>query len=558
MLKLKIIDIETPTNSQTIDLDLTDSSQCQEWFLGRSSRCEINLPSIKVSRLHGSISYQQGNYFYTDLASREGSFVNNERLNVNQKIPLKTRDILKIVDFLITVEVVNTVKPQPSKEEEGFSTANINNVNGSNQAISPQENKTVSKAQNQSSDPREYMPLAFITPEQMTHWQKGDLTVKCTQIIDETKDVKTFRFVGKTPVLFDMYNPGQFVTLNLNINEKKVKRSYSISSTPSRPNCLEITVKRVPPPADQPDAPQGLVSNWLHDNLRVNDEILLSNPVGKFTYFANPARKLLLISAGSGITPMMSMSRWAFDTVADLDIVFVHSAKTPKDIIYRGELDMMSARQKNFRLAYTITRNEPGMAWGGYQGRISIGMLANIAPDYRERTVYVCGPDPFMKGIKQILADDGFPMENYYEESFGGAKKPSNKEKDIKSEPVSSKSSRTVQSVTPPKKEVSPPPVTSSLDSVLKSIVIFQSTGKEVHGDNGITILDLAEQEAIEIDYSCRSGSCGSCRIKKLEGDIEYDGDPDALNDMDKEEGYILSCIAIPKGRVVVDEADHG
>lgn len=104
----------------------------------------------------------------------------------------------------------------------------------------------------------------------------------------------------------------------------------------------------------------------------------------------------------------------------------------------------------------------------------------------------------------------------------------------------------------------SPPPVTSSLDSVLKSVVVFQSAGKEVRCDNGATILDLAEQEAIAVDYSCRSGSCGSCRIKKLEGDIEYDGDPDALDDMEKEEGYILSCIAIPKGRVVVDEADNG
>lgn len=85
MLKLKIIDIEKPTNSQTIDLDLTDSSQSQEWFIGRSSRCEINLSSIKVSRLHGSISYQQGNYFYTDLASREGTFINNQRVNVNKK-----------------------------------------------------------------------------------------------------------------------------------------------------------------------------------------------------------------------------------------------------------------------------------------------------------------------------------------------------------------------------------------------------------------------------------------------------------------------------------------
>lgn len=551
MLKLKIIEIEKPTNSQTIDLDLTDSSQSQEWFIGRSSRCEINLSSIKVSRLHGSISYQQGNYFYTDLASREGTFINNQRVNVNQKTHLSSRDILKIVDFLITVEAVGKKESQPSVVEKNSSSPMVT-----------EKTAKVTNSQQNTFEPKEYMPLAFISPEEISHWQKGELTVKCLQIINETKDVKTFRFVGKTPVLFDMYKPGQFVTLNLNIDEKKIKRSYSISSTPSRPHSLEITVKRVPPPPDQPDVPPGLVSNWLHDRLKVNDEIVLSGPLGKFTCFSNPAQKLLLISAGSGITPMMSMSRWAFDTVANLDIVFVHSAKTPEDIIYGGELDTMSARQQNFRLAYTITRNEPGIAWGGYQGRISIGMLANIAPDYQERTVYVCGPDPFMKGVKQILADDGFPMENYYEESFGGAKKPKKQEPDQKEElvdrtPVSTPS---VQPVAKEKKDVvtSASPVTSSPNSVVKSVVVFQSAGKEVTSNNGATILDLAEQESIDLDYSCRSGSCGSCRIKKLEGEIEYDGEPDALDDMEKEEGYILSCIAIPKGRVVVNETDNG
>lgn len=544
MLKLRILDLENSTN-QTIDLDLTQINQSQEWFLGRSSRCEINLSHIKVSRLHGSISYQQGHYFYTDLASREGSFLNNQRVNVHQKIPLNTGDVLKIVNFEITVETLSEVKSVSSPEKENSSRQENNDHR---QSISVQKIKKTSIYQN--ADAKEYMPLAFISSEEISHWQKGELTVKCVQIIQETKDVKTFRFVGKTPVLFDRYQPGQFVTLNLNINEKKIKRSYSISSTPSRPHCLEITVKRVPPPRYQPDVPPGLVSNWLHDYLKVDHEIVLSGPLGKFTCFAHPARKLLLISAGSGITPMMSMARWAFDTAADLDIVFVHSSKTPEDIIYRQELDMMSARQKNFRLAYTITRNEPGMAWGGYQGRVSIAMLANVASDYRERTVYVCGPDPFMKGVKQILTDDGFPMENYYQESFGDRKKNSDK-------PINS---ATVPLAVILQTEIISdlPPITPSVDSQVKSIVVFKSAKKEVSSENRATILDLAEQEAIEIDFSCRSGSCGSCRIKKLEGEIEYDSDPDALNDTEKEEGYILSCIAIPKGRVVVDETDNG
>ena len=87
-------------------------------------------------------------------------------------------------------------------------------------------------------------------------WTQGDIQLKIADIIDETDDVKTFRLVGLSPVLFS-FKPGQFVTIKVNINGTDVRRSYTISSSPSRPHCLEMTIKRTP---------QGLVSNWMHDH----------------------------------------------------------------------------------------------------------------------------------------------------------------------------------------------------------------------------------------------------------------------------------------------------
>lgn len=113
--------------------------------------------------------------------------------------------------------------------------------------------------------------------------------LKVADIIDETDDVKTYRFLGEMPLLFS-YKPGQFVTFLLDIDGEKVQRSYSMSSSPSRPHTLETTIKRVP---------GGLVSNWFCDNVKLGDVLTIKGPSGKFTCFNYPSNKMLLIGAGA-------------------------------------------------------------------------------------------------------------------------------------------------------------------------------------------------------------------------------------------------------------------
>lgn len=152
-------------------------------------------------------------------------------------------------------------------------------------------------------DPRRDLPV----------WQGQSTPLCVTEIIRETHDVYTYRFQGD-PLCRFVYLPGQFCTLVLNIDGKKVVRSYSISSAPTRPFTLEITVKRVP---------GGLVSNWLADNVKVGDRIEISGPKGKFTLEPGKIpRKILFIGGGSGITPLMSMTRWLSDVAAPTDVIF--------------------------------------------------------------------------------------------------------------------------------------------------------------------------------------------------------------------------------------------
>ena len=537
----EIIVIDTRKPQETKSLVLNPEEQLnQECLLGRDERCSIVLDDTLASRTHGKIAFRNGNYYYSDLGSRNGSKINNEDAKLNQEYPLKPSDTIAVGNHLLWVKAIGEV-----------------------QAPAPPQIQT----------PEQYMPLATVDTTSLETWIKGVKEVKCVQIIDETSDVKTFTFMAEPPVKFN-YQPGQFLTLNLNIDGKSVKRSYSISSTPSRPHNIEITVKRVPAPRDVPDAPPGLVSNWLHDNMRVGNKIEVNAPVGKFTNFANPSTKLFLISAGSGVTPMMSMSRWICDTVSNVDIVFLNSARSPEDIIFRQELEMMTARYPNFKLAITVTRPVPGQPWYGYTGRINETILPAIAPDYKERTVYVCGPNPFMEATKELLAKIDFPMENYYEESFGGAKK---QKKAKSTSPAMATGDQT--SVVPPitvppaNNAVSTPPV-SNLPEVSSTVivnpapapaptptptpapapavssspmVVLSKSGQEIACDGEESILDVAEGEGADLPFGCRMGACGACKVKKIEGEVVYD------DDVECEEGHILTCVARPVNRVVIE-----
>ncbi len=538
----EIIIIDTRKPQETKSMLLAPEKQLnQECLVGRDARCCIVLDDSLASRTHGKIAFRNGNYYYSDLGSRNGSKINNVDTQLNQEYPLKPSDTIAIGNHLLWVKAIAGVETPTAP---------------------------------QTLTPAQYMPLATIDPASLETWTQGTKQVKCVQIINETNDVKTFTFVAEPPVKFN-YQPGQFVTLNLNIDGKSVKRSYSISSTPSRPHSLEITVKRVPAPTDEPTAPPGLVSNWLHDNLKVGSQIEINAPMGKFTNFAHPSAKVFFISAGSGITPMMSMSRWICDTVSNVDIIFLHSARSPEDIIFRQELEMMTARYPNFKLAITVTRPVPGQPWYGYTGRINETILPAIAPDYKDRTVYVCGPNTFMEATKELLQKLDFPMENYYEESFGGAKKKKNKPAPTQvpvgdrtfivqpapapalvTAPAPAPAPITPPMVSPtsivdfgsapaPAPAPTPAPVPAPTSS--SPIIVLAKSGQEIACDGEEPILDVAEAEGADLPFGCRMGACGACKVRKVEGEVIYE------DDVDCEDGFIYTCVAKPVGKVVIE-----
>ena len=350
--------------------------------------------------------------------------------------------------------------------------------------------------------------------EQLCVWSEGVTKLKVVDIIEETHDAKTFCLAGESPLLFS-YHPGQFITFILNINGHEVKRSYSMSSSPSRPHLLEVTIKRVP---------GGLVSNWFYEQVKLGDSFTVKGPSGKFTCFNYPSRKMLFIGAGSGITPLVSMSRWIADTASDVDVKLLASFKSPTDIIFRKEFELWAARKRNFQVAITLTSNWHGTDyWTEFTGRISEHMLNVFAPDLYDRHVFMCGPEPFSDGVKKLLRDTGFNLANLHTESFGSGRSAQGSKGGGK---------------------------TLELKGALHKVT-FAKSGNTVDCDEHVSLLELAEANGIEIGYSCRTGSCGACEVK-CKGDTKMSEECE-IDAKTKAAGFIYACCSRALGDVELD-----
>jgi glycine betaine catabolism B len=337
-------------------------------------------------------------------------------------------------------------------------------------------------------------------------WSNGRHPARCVGIVEETHDVRTFSFKAESPTLFD-FKPGQFVTLELAIGGEQVMRSYTLSSSPAQPYCFSLTIKRVP---------GGLVSNWLHDHLAVGDPLVVHGPMGQFNAFDYPADKVLLLSGGVGITPVMSMARWFFETFAPVDRVFVHSARTPQDIVYHDELRRMAARSEAFRLHLVCERDGKGEPWSGYRGYFCRAMLELMAPDFLQREVFCCGPAPYMTAVRQMLEDAGFDMSRYHEEAFVAPQAP------------------------------------AAVQAGEGYRVSFARSGQSVRVAPGETLHAAAGRVGMHIPKACGMGVCGTCRVMKLSGEVTL-AHLGGISDEELAEGYVLTCCGTPQGDVVLD-----
>ncbi|GGP47349.1 hybrid-cluster NAD(P)-dependent oxidoreductase [Shewanella saliphila] len=374
------------------------------------------------------------------------------------------------------------------------------------QALSAQAAKSLTPV---SEAPPKVEPVAQTSPEALLaadSWQRGEVQLRCVEKWNETHNVVSFRFQGLTPVKFN-FKPGQFITFKLDINGEKVYRSYTISSSPSRPFSLVVTVKRIT---------NGVVSNYLADTLNVGDEVTVTGPDGVFNLVDIVADKYLFLSAGCGVTPMHSMSRWLCDTTTDSDIAFVHSAKTVNDVMFADSMASMASRSQKFNLNYMLKSDDNSQmlsdkhAETGFGiGRLNLESLIKLVPDYQQRTVFVCGPESYMADVKLLLQAADFDMSQFNQESFGDSSALGLK---------------------------------AALESNPSTEQFMLSIGdKDIQLTGDQTLLDGIESEKLPIIAACRSGVCGACKCQVVSGTTQSTSTMNLTAD-EIAAGFVLAC----------------
>ena len=371
------------------------------------------------------------------------------------------------------------------------------------------------------SDANSQLQATSVSPV-TANW-RGQLRVG--SIVTETPSVKTFRLLPSSGGRFLPFTfvPGQFLNVAFWIGGAKMNRSYSFSSSPTEREYVDLTVRR---------EPRGAVSRHIDDLLKVGDLIAASGPVGKFTFNGTEADSIVLIAGGVGITPMVSITRYLTERSWPGDIFFIYTCRTPADFIFADEVAALERRNPKLHVAVTISKAE-GTDWKGARGRISKEWLTQTVPNLASRRIHLCGPPAMMDSTKAMLAELGVPPDQMKAEAFGAVK------------PTLAPAGTTAKPTAP----ATGPLVTFSKNNKSAKIHIDLQTGDSPPKQS---ILELSEELGIGIEFSCRVGTCGICKVKMTSGEVEMEVE-DALDADDKTNGIILACQAKPKGDVTVE-----
>lgn len=357
-------------------------------------------------------------------------------------------------------------------------------------------------------------------------------TLLVSEIFQETPNVKTFRLTdpggGRLPF---NYLPGQFITLSVTPNGIPLKRSYTIASSPTHRDYCEITVKQ---------EEFGTVSRYLDMEVHTGELLQITGPSGKFIFTETHAKSAVFIGGGVGLTPMMSATRYLTDRSWKGEIYFFFSCRDEDSIIFREELVYLQKRYSNLHVFFVLSRQQGGASIEFIPGHLTKELLAERVPNIVSRMIHICGPKSLMDAVTLMLKALNVPKENVMQEVFAGPP------------PVDKAPLPTTDApVKAPDGEESEQPAAPETRANT-AVVTFAKSNKTALLTPDKSILEASEDIGVNIDYSCRVGTCGICKVKLLSGNVTM-AVQDALTDEDKAQQIILACQAKVTAPVSVD-----
>ena len=342
--------------------------------------------------------------------------------------------------------------------------------------------------------------------------------------VKEVEGVHSFYLAPHDGKPLPPFLPGQYLTFQLRIPDepKPLIRCYSLSDGPNNPDCYRISIKKVPPPRDKPDAPSGASSTYFNDMLQEGDILDVKAPSGQFFLDINSELPIVLIGGGIGLTPVLSMLTALTESGIRREVWFFLGVRNGKEHLMKEQLEALNKANENLHLHVCYSDPQEGDEKDrDYQhsGHVSVDRFKELLPSNNYK-FYICGPPPMMEFLTGGLKEWGVPKEDIHFEAFVPATV-----KKTKAEAPEAGEGKAVE-------------------------VVFDRSGKTLKWDGGAeTLLEFAEDNGIVIESGCRAGNCGTCVVAVKSGEVTYLTDPGAT----PEEGSCLTCVAVPKTALTLD-----
>ena len=414
-------------------------------------------------------------------------------------------------------------------------------------------------------------------------WHPQEFTAECVEIVAEVGGMMTFVFrrCDGAPLAF---RPGQYVNVAFPVSgggQDSVDRSYSLSSSPTKPWTFDITVKR---------DPRGLVSPWVHENVRPGTVLEMLGPVGAFHLpDADRRARYLLLAAGAGITPIMSMVRTIHSLPGQADVVVLYHGAAAGAFAFHQELAYIASVDSRVKVFYSLGDRSQPEGWEWLTGRLTAAMLDEVAPDANGRQVYACGPESYLNTAAELLGKVGVDSTSIHMEFFSGDRQTTleyraelalavdiaegiaeeiagSAEEYYESQPTAfglyepgydaggtlGGAGLPLETVDTGAEDGSSD--ASSFDTVgTGSLTLsFMRTGINVLIDPDEHILGAARRAGVRIGANCKEGMCGSCKVVKLSGEVEMNHQG-GIRTREIEAGKFLPCCSTARTDLVID-----
>ncbi len=327
-------------------------------------------------------------------------------------------------------------------------------------------------------------------------WSARELRGRILAVRRETEDSATLVIKPGWGFNFD-YQPGQYIGIGLLIDGRWRWRSYSLTSSPAAlsgagsAHTVTVTVKAMP---------EGFLSTHLVEGVEPGTIVRLAAPQGNFVLPDPAPPSILFLTAGSGITPVMSMLRTLLRRNQIGDVTHVHSTPTESEVMFRAELAALAADQPGYRLQLRETRT---------QGRLDLALLDQEVPDWRERETWACGPEGMLTQAEKVWSSAGI-RDRLHLERFA---------------------------------------VSKAAPAGAGGTVTFAQSGRAVAADAATSLMDAGEGAGVQMPFGCRMGICQSCVVSLVEGHVR-----DLRTGEQHDPGTrVQTCVSAASGDCVLD-----